>query len=392
MKIFLSTLLISLAMRGAVSLTLDAGADQKEVQARSLMSREELAEKIKGMLPGESSGSASVEVEGNASIIYLDGSKTAFIKVSTEDEEKQVTVEFQNSLEKALLQLNNIDLSNDSSDDFINVRDKYVLEFAQSSSRIINSDDELEQSVYEISNELQFDGLQYNNELKTFTEKDQGGIDNAGDDAASPADSSKRTDILVLRFEIKKDSKFEVILHSNYFSSSIFVNIRTKEYMHTELQKLIADAYKHAKRMVRFNTSNKDSISHTLECSNVLAALKEVDTEFKVLQEEGKVAEDPNTTTYTTVGGHSLQVKCIDSSDFIGVEAQYQRKAADGAEAPLPKVFVQGFMKSSLYDLVPVVQSFFDDMLLHAIRAFGLPEPAPSKAARSVKRAKRVRA
>ena len=57
----------------------------------------------------------------------------------------------------------------------------------------------------------------------------------------------------------------------------------------------------------------------------------------------------------------------------------YQRAAPEGAAgkatAPARKMFKQGFMKTSLYNLVPVAMSFFDDISVHARRAFGMPDP-----------------
>ena len=390
MKRFVGILLLSIYWTGSSALLLDRGSvETPKSEERSLESEQNYMQIVKDMIEDVSSNNLVEEDAGSSKTLYLDNSKKAFIKVTTPQDNKEVTLSFENELEKALLQLNNIDLSNKESDDYLNIKNKYVKAFVDGSKEIIESDEALESTIYDISKSMKVEGLVFNEQLKEFAEESVGEANPEDDQDVQKNGASKKRIVLV--YEIKTGTNYEVILHSTYFSSSFFVNIKTRAYLEKELYKLVTDAYKHAKRMVRFNTSNQDSISHTIDCESVKAALTAVNEEFKLITDtEGSVSD--NTVTYAVKDGHSISYTC-NEGDFISVDVQYQRQSADGqSEAPEPKVFLQGFMKSSLYDLKPVIESFFDDIFLHAARAFGFPEPNTTSAERKAKRVKRMRA
>ena len=387
MKRFVSVLLLTILWNGVPSILLDRGSlePQKE-EERMLAVNPEIVKTIEEMIGEDRKDHYTIDNTDNSTTFTWKG-KNAFIKITSSEDQKETNIEFENQLEKAVLQLNNINLTNKESDDYVSIRDNYVRAFLESSDKIIEDDKDLESTILEILESLNVEGLAFNKALKEFTEVMPETPDT--EDAETHNDANKNKQI-VLVYEIKHKTK-EVQLHSNYFTSSFIVNIRTREYLEAELNKLVRDAYKHAKRMVRFNTSNQESITHNLECSDVKEAFLAVNAEFGLVK---NTEETPNgdSTDFNVEGGHTIGYKC-GGVDFIEVEVQYQRgsESEEGA-SPEPKKFIQGFMKSSLYDLRPVLESFFDDIFLHAARAFGIPEPNSSMAENKKKRIKRVRA
>lgn len=382
MKRFISILLMTILLDSAFSLILDVGkSTQTVIRERELGADPEFVSIIKKMLPENISPNVEAVQEDDSTTLYINGDRTAYIKISTTNKEgKEHTINFDNRLEKALLQLSNIDLSNESSDDYLSIKEKYVTAFVKSSEAIIDNDKTLESTIYEIAADLAIPNLTYNPELNEFKESSASAVSNSPDSAQ---DNSKNQVVLVVEFKDKPN--FEVILHSNYFSSSFFVNIRTRAYLESELKKLVNEAYKHAKRMIRFNTSNQESITHNIDCKSVKTALLKINEGFNLVTDNDP-AGDGKSVTYTVGDGHSLGYDCLDG-DFVSVSAWYQRKKDNAeSEASAKKEFLQGFMKSSLYDLTPVIESFFDDIFLHAIRAFGIPEPVLNVAERRVKK------
>lgn len=290
-------------------------------------------------------------LENNASISYS--------AVKQNDANSGVKIEFKNDIEKGILELENVNVEEES--DFI--KTKYVDPFVKDSGQIL-ADAAIAGAVKAaITANGNFDVAE---EAGLFKLTDKGAQD----------ETSKLA--FIVKLNMAGASKVpEVEIHSSYFTSSFLVNIKTATYINGELNKTLNNALKHARRMQAFNTSNRDQITHNFKCDKVSEAFDAVCRDFG-WQAAPSGGEDASEGTVDIGGGDTVGFKCVLDGDFLKVTAGFSNQDTPldlNSEAEAPNLFHQGFVTQSLYDLTPVAESLFEEVAEYSRRALGHLQP-----------------
>ena len=278
----------------------------------------------------------------------------SYAAVSKGDANSGVKITFQNDIEKGVLELENVDVEAESK--FI--EDKYVKPFVGDSKQILG-DEQITATVEKAIKESGSFDVANEAGLFKLTEKGQ-------------PDESKKLSFIV-KINMAGGKTPEVEIHSSYFTSSFLVNIKTEAYINGELKKTLLNALKHAKRMQAFNTSNRDQITHNFKCEDVGEAFSAVC--------EGAVPSNTEAGSGGTCKLENDQVsfQCVQDADFLKVTAGFSSAGQTidlNTTDPKPNLFHQGFVTQSLYDLKPVAESLFEEVVEYARRALGHLNPS----------------
>ena len=365
MKPFLSLFFFLTLANITTQLTFDLGTPSQSQQPKQRQLQEfatylpKIVDKVESFIPkpeiakaaapGESAKDGqtyTTTLKSNASISYS--------AVTRGDVNSGVKIEFKNEIESGVLELENVDVDAESA--FI--KEKYVDKFLKDSGQIIPDD----KVAAEVKAAIEANG--------NFAVAEEAGLYKLTD--KNEKDASKQLSFIVKLNPGAGGKTPEVEIHSSYFTSSFLVNIKTKTYIQGELNKTLNNALSHAKRMQRFNTSNRDQITHKFECSNA-------GTAFTEICKGANVGGDDVVKGTCALKEDKVEFKCEQDGDFLKVTAGF---ASGADEVPLdseeakPNLFHQGFVTQSLYDLTPVAESFFEEVVEYARRALGHLEPS----------------
>jgi hypothetical protein len=321
-----------------------------KVEALATASGAKVKAKAAGVDKPNPAQTYTTALENNASIIYS--------AVKPNDANSGVKIEFKNDIEKGILELENVNVEEES--DFI--KTKYVDPFVKDSQQII-ADDQIAATVKA--------AIDTNGKFEVTEDK---GIFKLTDKEGE-ADSKLA---FIVKLNLAGASKVpEVEIHSSYFTSSFLVNIKTATYITGELNKTLDNALKHARRMQAFNTSNRDQITHNFKCDKVSEAFDAICKDFG-WSAAPSGGEDASDGTADIGGGDTIGFKCVLDGDFLKVTAGFSNQATPldlSSEAEAPNLFHQGFVTQSLYDLSPVAESLFEEVAEYSRRALGHLQP-----------------
>lgn len=268
-----------------------------------------------------------------------------------EDSEK-LTIEFRNPAETSTLVLDNIDLG----DKEVNLS-KYIQAYKTLLNESTKDNVEKKRIVMDKVEEI----------LKTkgLTE------------ISKPSDN-------VTRFAIPKPSNQSPIdvdwnedtltFRTNFFQNSVTLAMSNKIQLEEEAQKIANEVYDHYTRMIEFALSESQanqsagSAGSDLTCSKVVA-----DTVLSALliklpkakQQTSGDTDDSKTVTITYMD-KKIELSCATAQE--GNELKLLILTVKLIEPFKP--IVQPFFKQSLYNLIPVVQSFFEDIANLALRTY----------------------
>lgn len=290
------------------------------------------------------------------------GATVSYTAAKKEDTNSAVMIEFKNEIEKGVLELENVDLESEKA--FIT--DKYVKPFINDSNQIL-PDAKIQETVKKaITGNPHFEMKEEAGVFK-LTEKDE-------------TDETKKLAFIVKVIPGGGGKTSEVEIHSSYFTSSFLVNIKTEIYIMKELEKTLENALIHAKRMQNFNTSDRDQITHEFNCEMVLEAFQTISGKFGAADPTAHFEDNQSSGEAPFDNGDRVQFQCLADGPFLKVDAGFAKKDIGeinlGAQEYQPNIFHQGFIISSLYDLIPVAESFFEEVYQYAKKALGLLQPS----------------
>ena len=293
-------------------------------------------------------------LENGASIVYT--------ATKAGDANSGVKVEFKNEIEKATLEVENVDINAEKEAE--QLKTKYVDPFVHDSKQILAEN----QIAPIVKKAIESNGR--------FDVKEEGGVFNLTDKEAKD-ESSKLA--FIVKLNMAGASKVpEVEIHSSYFTSSFLVNIKTEAYISGELNKTLNNALKHARRMQAFNTSNREQITHNFKCDKVKEAFDTIMSEMGWPASQGSAGEDASDGAADIGNGHTVGFKCALDGSFLKVTSGFANDAAAlnlDSEEEAPNLFHQGFVTESLYDLTPVAESLFEEVAEYSRRALGHLQP-----------------
>lgn len=309
---------------------------------RWLVLNEQVMGKIKSMIDA-ASPTTVVYYDPNKCDAYNPKDEITRIQVcvkSSSDTDNSINLEFRNPNNKFELSFSNINIQDEASDIKI---DPYVDEFIKS------------------LNDLVFDPAL----KKTSIQK---GIT---DGAAAAGASDVRVDDSKITF--KYQDKENVINYSikgdmlefstDFFQDSIDLNIPLKKFIEFETKKLVADVIEHLHLMQQFALSDGETAAQsikTLSCESIMANANIIPKFTEKLSKDAIQVTVSGTSVSIQKDGKAVDVGCtlITVGDFSLVELKADFKSVSSQINPV----TQTFLTKSLYNLLPVVQSFFNDL------------------------------
>ena len=178
----------------------------------------------------------------------------------------------------------------------------------------------------------------------------------------------KSEDIIEIYLE---DGK-QIYFVTNYFENSFSISIPTEKFIKTEIQILYETVLTHFERMKRFSYSDNETNSK-LDCGKISELFEK--TKSHGIFQFSKNSENIFLFSYKNENFPKEDIKMNFTCDFEEEEDFLLIKvflANDG----IMDIISQSFVTNSLYDLEPVVESFWDEVFDRAVRLYA-PEVNP---------------
>lgn len=309
-------------------------------QERWLILKDEVMTKIKALV-----GSSKTEIVYNENECGKydpkDVKKRVEICISKHSEsDNSISLEFRNPNNRFELSFSNIDINSLSSDIKL---DPYVEEFVKS----------LE--------ELVFDANEKKDSIKKAIQK---GAEDAKATVVSLDDSK-----LVFKYEEKENTiNYSITgdmleFSTDFFQDSIDLNIPLKKFIEFETKKLVADVIEHLHLMKQFALSDGETAAQSIKTINCKSIMENnvIMNGLKTRLDKDKITVSQSDTT-VTIGkdGKDVKVTCEEKQvgDFSLIEIKADFTVVSSQINPV----TQTFLSKSLYNLLPVIQSFFNDL------------------------------
>lgn len=267
-----------------------------------------------------------------------------------DDATKSMKIEFRNPNNIFELEFSNIDINDPSSDIKI---DDYVKEFNESLKQLVLVEADrkqlIEKGINDALTDLKVEGAQVTDALIKYNYK---GKENS-------INYSMTGDLLQF--------------NTDFFSDSIDLNIPLKGFIEMETKKLVKEIVDHLYQMQRFALSDGEAAAQSIKELSCEKIWKDTEA-WKTLTDRMTVNElstnidaaNFGVTVATKENDKSMSIKCapltVGSFTLIQLTADFQN--AGGKIDPV----VQTFLGKSLYNLMPVVVSFLNDLTTFTVR------------------------
>lgn len=312
----------------------------------------------------------------------LDDSLLQFICPQTPDEKSPITnpvicisgldpeklnfiIEFKTPLETAKLVANNVDLK-EKDDDF--EIESFLKHFIKNSKRFLGDQDLsalFNQKTKEIATKLSLTIIPDTQNPDTIIL------------ALNPNDDKRSNNIIYFTFLV---SKLTLSFKTNFFTNSFTLSNRHSLFFETEIERGLISAQEDLQKMKRLLSNdplNKDTLN-LLNCNSIfsdalfLGKLNKRTTDFKWTLQKGL-----NSIRFTSETQKSGDLSCEDFlTDTKIPYIKFQLKYSVLNNQVLKKT--QVFIKESMYDFKPIIETFFNDSLTFLFRFFGTSNPEES--------------
>lgn len=269
-----------------------------------------------------------------------EGSKVQICVVAASDPDNSISLEFRNPNNRFELSFQNINIDEPNQDIKI---EPYIDEFTKSLDELV---------------------LDPADKIALIEEALKSGITAAGGVNAAIA-----TGKITYQYKGKDNTiiytndKDLLVFSTDFFQDSIDLNIPLKKFISFETKKLIKDVVDHLYLMQQFALSDGETTAQsikTLTCQEIFKDnVLEKSVSEKVSKDGLTVASTENSLTISK-DGKQVVISCtpVTVGDFGLVEM----KADFGGISPTITPIVQTFLSKSLYNLLPVVNSFVFDV------------------------------
>lgn len=156
---------------------------------------------------------------------------------------------------------------------------------------------------------------------------------------------------------------------TDFFQDSIDLNIPLKKFIVFEVKKLTKEIIDHLYQMQRFALSDGESAAQSIKqisCEKIFADADMITAVSERLKTSGLTANAAAPTLTIEKDGKSVTVTCAPVT--VGEFTLIELKADFAAISPNIQPITQTFLEKSLYNLLPVVASFLNDLSTFAIR------------------------
>lgn len=265
---------------------------------------------------------------------------------------KGIEITFVTPLNKSELKLTNIDPEVEKE----NIKTKYIKKFFEEVEKIIKGVDKVKEKIVSLigdkdkdkDKKISFDGYE-----ATAAKKD-------GDDKVIIITLKKDNVVELYQITITEsepDGIVNVNVKNIFFDTNFSLTIPTEGFLESQLIETLKDVHVHYERIKRLSSnSNTDTAEQDLNCDKINETLNE-NNRYK--SEEFKL---DGTSTKITMGLVEITYSCEEKDEFIHIKMEKDKM--------LKQMFV---LKKSLYDLLPAVESFYDDVKENVYKTF-IPE------------------
>lgn len=266
--------------------------------------------------------------------------------VSYDEASNTISLEFRSPNNRFELEFSNIDINDPASDIQI---DSYVKEYIESLKDLVLDETgrkaAIEEGIKAGATELAIADMAVTADKLTYTYKNR------------PNTVSYKITGDLLEFT------------TDFFQDSIDLNIPLKKFIVFEVKKLIKEIADHLYQMQRFALSDGESAAQSIKqisCEKIFADADMTTPLTERLTKNGLAGKVEGQTFLIEKESKSVKVTCVlvQVSDFNLVEL----KADFSAVSPQINPISQVFLEKSLYNLMPVINSFFNDLGTFSIR------------------------
>lgn len=341
-KVFL--VLILFAASATAAILTEA---KQHVDDRWLKLKEDVFAKIKTLAVPPSGLTIDFNQESCAPYDPKDKAKQLQICVGTYDEASNtISLEFRSPNNRFELEFSNIDINDATSDIQI---DSYVKEYIDSLKDLVLDEASRKAAIEE--------GIK------------AGATDLAIADIAVAADKityTYKNRANAISYKITGDL---LEFTTDFFQDSIDLNIPLKKFIVFEVKKLIKEIADHLYQMQRFALSDGESAAQSIKqisCEKIFADADMTTPLTERMTKNGLTGKVEGQTFVVEKDGKSVKVTCgmVQISDFNLVELKADFSAVSPQITPISQVFLE----KSLYNLMPVINSFFNDLGTFSIR------------------------
>lgn len=338
------SLLILLASSALCSILTDA---KHHVDERWLKLKEDVFTKLKTLAVAPNG--LTIDFQQDSCPVYNPADKAKQLQIcvaSYNENENSISLEFRSPNNRFELEFSNIDINDAASDIQI---DSYVKEYIDSLNDLVLDDSGRKAAIEE--------GIK------------------AGATLLGVADAAVTADKVTYTYKNRANSIAYKItgdlleFTTDFFQDSIDLNIPLKKFIVFEVKKLTKEIIDHLYQMQRFALSDGESAAQSIKqisCEKIFADAEMTGAVTERMTKNGLTANVAGSEMTIEKDGKSVVVSCapITVGEFTLIEV----KADFAAISPNIQPVTQTFLEKSLYNLLPVVNSFFNDLATFCIR------------------------
>ena len=174
-----------------------------------------------------------------------------------------------------------------------------------------------------------------------------------------------------LQWEADKSS---LTFRTNYFENELTFTMSDRTAIATEVKKVTEDVVRHLERTRRFSleaNAEDHNAEKTLTCLDLLSdkVLKPLLDKIKVAKAPANSGQQDSPSITLTFNSQNVKLSCSpvsqDGFDLLVVRVELGQNFMG---------IVQPFFRTSLYDLRPIAESFFEDVGTQMVQLFGAPK------------------
>ena len=174
-----------------------------------------------------------------------------------------------------------------------------------------------------------------------------------------------------LQWEAAKSS---LTFRTNYFENELTLTMSDRTAIATEVKKVTEDVVRHLERTRRFSleaNAEDHNAEKTLTCLDLLSdkVLKPLLDKIEVEKFPTNSGQQDSPSITLTLNSQNVKLSCSpvsqDGFDLLVVRVELGQNFMG---------IVQPFFRTSLYDLRPIAESFFEDVGTQMVQLFGAPK------------------
>jgi hypothetical protein len=174
-----------------------------------------------------------------------------------------------------------------------------------------------------------------------------------------------------LQWEADKSS---LTFRTNYFENELTLTMSDRTAIATEVKKVTEDVVRHLERTRRFSleaNAEDHNAEKTLTCLDLLSnqVLKPLLDKIKLAMAPANSGKEDSPSITLTFNSQNVKLSCSpvsqDGFDLLVVRVELGQNFMG---------IVQPFFRTSLYDLRPIAESFFEDVGTQMVQLFGAPK------------------